>query len=572
MSLSDAEDHADTDVIRRACDQTLRSRRPCARREVLCAEPGRSHKCPAQVVGTVPEGASRTRNVCVYEKSDTVIVPKNVANKEGMPSAEQREGRAVLKWNSQSPAAIRTQSRGIASTGLLAVRRAAQSRKNLKFTALMHHIDIGLLRQSYLKLKRNAASGIDGVDWRAYGERLEERLSLLHKRIQLGSYRAQPSRRVYIPKADGSLRPLSILCIEDKVVQQAVVEVLETIYESDFMGFSYGFRPGRGQHDALDALQVALYRKQVNWILDADIRKFFDSMDHEWTLRFLQHRIGDRRLLRLIRKWLKVGIMEDGRRVRQEIGAPQGAVISPILANIYLHYVFDLWVNHWRKQNAKGDVIVIRYADDTVLGFQYKQDAEGLLEAIKTRLSGFGLALHPRKTRLLEFGRYAQERRARKGKGKAETFDFLGFTHYCSRARKNGWFKVERKTITKRMWAQLKLIKTELRRRLHRPIAETGRWLNQVIRGHMAYYAVPGNGASIASFVYHVEWLWLRALCRRSQRQRMNWSRFRRIANRYVPKIRIMHPQPLHRFDAKYTREEPSALGAHAGICAGGAG
>lgn len=331
MSLSDAEDHADTDVIRRACDQTLRSRRPCARREVLCAEPGRSHKCPAQVVGTVPEGASRTRNVCVYEKSDTAIVPKNVANKEGMPLAEQREGRAVLKWNSQSPAAIRTQSRGVASTGLLAVRRAAQSRKNLKFTALMHHIDIGLLRQSYLKLKRNAASGIDGVDWRAYGERLEERLSLLHKRIQLGSYRAQPSRRVYIPKADGSLRPLSILCIEDKVVQQAIVEVLQAIYESDFMGFSYGFRPGRGQHDALDALQVALYRKQVNWILDADIRKFFDSMDHEWTLRFLQHRIGDCRLLRLIRKWLKVGIVEDGRRVRQEIGAPKGRLSRQFL-------------------------------------------------------------------------------------------------------------------------------------------------------------------------------------------------------------------------------------------------
>jgi hypothetical protein len=295
-------------------------------------------------------------------------------------------------------------------------------------------------------------------------------------------------------------------------------------------------------------------------------------MDHTWTLRFLQHRIGDRRLLRLIRKWLKVGIMEEGSRVVQEIGAPQGAVVSPILANVYLHYVFDLWVHHWRRRNAKGDVIVIRYADDTVLGFQYKQDADALLEALGSRLSGFGLALHPDKTRLLEFGRYAQERRAKAGKGKPETFDFLGFTHYCSRARKNGWFKVERKTIAKRMRAQLQVIKTELRRRLHRPIDEIGRWINQVLKGHMAYYAVPGNGPSIASFVYRVEWLWLRSLCRRSQRRRMNWERFRIILNRYVPRVRIMHPQPLHRFDAKHTREEPSALGAHAGICTGGAG
>ena len=571
MQLSDAEDHVDADENWRVSDQTLRSRRPCARREVLCAEPGRSHKCPAMLAGSVPEGANQTRNMGVYEKSDTAIVPENTVNKGDTSLAEQWEGRAVLKWNRQPSAAIRTQSRGVASTGLLAVRRAAQRSKNLKFTALMHHIDIGLLRQSYLKLKRNAAPGIDGVVWATYGERLDERLILLHKRIHQGSYRAQPSRRVYIPKADGSQRPLSILCIEDKIVQQAVVEVLQSIYESDFMGFSYGFRPGRGQHDALDALQVALYRKQVNWILDADIRKFFDSMDHEWTLRFLQHRVGDNRLLRLIRKWLKVGIMEEGKKVRQEVGAPQGAVISPILANIYLHYVFDLWVHHWRKQKIKGDVIVIRYADDTVLGFQYKQDAEALLEAFKNRLSGFSLELHPAKTRMLEFGRYAQERRAKKGKGKPETFDFLGFTHYCSRARSNGWFKVERKTITKRMRTQLQVIKTELRRRLHRPIDETGRWINQVIRGHLAYYAVPGNCSSIASFVYRAEWLWLRALFRRSQRRRMNWSRFRKIIDRYIPRIRIMHPQPLHRFDAKHTREEPSALGAHAGICAGGA-
>jgi len=369
----------------------------------------------------------------------------------------------------------------------------AQKDKNLKFTALMHHVTVELLQQSYFKLKRDAAPGIDGAEWAGYGENLDHRLILLHRKVQQGSYRAQPARRVYIPKADGSQRPLSILCIEDKIVQQAVVEILQAIYETDFMGFSYGFRPGRGQHDALDALQAGLYRRKVKWVLDADIRKFFDSMSHEWTIRFLQHRVDDRRLLRLVRKWLKVGVMEDGKRVPQEIGAPQGAVVSPILANIYLHYVFDQWVHYWRKHYAKGDVIVIRYADDTVLGFQTPQDAKALLDGLRDRLDRFGLSLHPDKTRLLEFGRFAQEDRARAGRGKPETFDFLGFTHYCSRARTNGWFKVARKTIAKRMRAQLQAVKTELRRRLHRPIKETGLWLNQVVRGHMAYYAVPGS-------------------------------------------------------------------------------
>jgi RNA-directed DNA polymerase len=446
----------------------------------------------------------------VYEKSDIAIVPKKAANKEGFPSAERLEGRAVLKWNVQQPAAVRTQSRVAASIRLLAVRRAAQSNKNLKFTALMHHIDVQLLQECYYKLKRNAAPGIDGLSWASYGEKLDERLILLHKEIHQGSYRARPARRVHIPKADGSQRPLSILCIEDKIVQQAVVEVLQAIYETDFMGFSYGFRPGRGQHDALDALQAALYRKQVNWILDADIRKFFDSMDHDWTLRFLQHRVGDKRLLRLIRKWLKV-----------------------------------------------GDIIVIRYADDTILGFQYKRDADSLLKLLESRLAGFSLSLHPAKTRLLQFGRYAQERRAKNGKGKPETFDFLGFTHYCSRAIKNGWFKVVRKTVARRMRVQLQEVKTELRRRLHRPLPETGRWLGQIIRGHMAYYAVPDNIGSVSSFVYHVRWLWYRALCRRSQRRRMNWTRFNKICERFFPPVRIMHPQPLHRFDAKTRERSP---------------
>lgn len=484
------------------------------------------------------------------EKSDMTIVPKNIANKERIASAERWEGRVIPKGNGRQNAASWTQSQGIASTGLLAVRQAAQRDKGKQFTALLHHVDIALLRKSYFELKRNAAPGIDEVSWQQYGKKLEERLQALHERVHRGNYRAKPARRVYIPKADGSERPLSILCLEDKIVQQAVVHVLNAIYEADFMGFSYGFRPGRGQHEALDALHVALCRKKVNWVLDADIRKFFDSMDHDWTIRFLQHRIADPRLLRLIRKWLKVGVWEDGRRVEQRRGAPQGAVVSPILANVYLHYAYDLWVHQWRRRHARGDVAVIRYADDTVLGFQHRWDAEAFRRALEERLRRFGLELHPDKTRLLRFGRYAHEARAREGKGKPETFDFLGFTHYCTRARRNGWFVVGRRTIAKRLRAQLAEIKEQLRRRLHRPLHETGQWLSRVLRGHMAYYAVPGNGPSISSFVYRVGWLWIRALRRRSQRSRMSWERFARLRARYFPPVRILHPQPMHRFDA----------------------
>lgn len=491
------------------------------------------------------------------EKSDEGVVPEKRPNKGGMPPAEAVEGRTSPKGNGGRTTAVRTQSRAAASNGLAAVRQAARQSREVRFTALLHHITIELLEQSYFALKRNSAPGIDGVTWQAYGENLAEKLTELHARIHRGGYRARPARRTDIPKPDGSQRPLSILCLEDKIVQQAVVFVLEAIYEADFMGFSYGFRPGRGQHDALDALHAGIYRRRVNWVLDADIQGFFDAMSHEWILRFLRHRIADKRILRLIAKWLKVGITEDGQVTRSSRGTPQGAVISPILANIYLHYVFDLWSDAWRRKKASGDVIVIRYADDIVLGFQHEREAQAFLHDLQARMRAFELALHPDKTRLIRFGRHAAEQRRRLGQGKPETFDFLGFTHFCTRSRKYGSFVIGRKTIKKRMRAKLQVIKMELRRRLHHSIAETGAWLRRVLTGHLNYYAVSGNDPSLWWFFTQVRWHWLRTLRRRSQRAFMSWETFTRRTNRFFPPIRILHPLPCHRFDARTRGRSP---------------
>jgi RNA-directed DNA polymerase len=485
------------------------------------------------------------------ENSDGAIVPEKRPNKEGLPSAEAGEGRAPPKGNGGETAAARTQRRETASNGLIAVRRAARQSKSVRFTALLHHITIDLLKQSYLSLERDSAPGIDGVTWQAYGENLEEKLKDLHDKVHRGCYRARPARRTYIPKADGSKRPLSILCLEDKIVQQAVATVLEAIYEEDFLGFSYGFRPGRGQHDALDALHVGILRRQVNWVLDADIRGFFDAMAHAWIIRFLEHRIADKRILRLIAKWLKVGIVEDGHRTRGTCGAPQGAVISPILANVYLHYVYDLWVHRWRQTKASGDMIVIRYADDTIVGFQHEHEARAFLDDLKERMRKFELALHPDKTRLIRFGRNAARQRETRGEGKPETFDFLGFTHFCTRSRKTGTFVIGRKTIKKRMRAKLLAIKTELRRTMHDPIAKTGAWVKQMLKGHLNYFAVSGNHPSLWWFFNEVKRLWLASLMRRSQTARLSWERFIRLVARFFPPIRTLHPLPCHRFDAR---------------------
>ena len=456
------------------------------------------------------------------------------------------------------------------SPGLERVRQAARGQKKEKLTALLHHVDTGLLRFAYLALKHEAAPGADGVTWREYGETLERKLVDLHGRIHRGAYRAQPSRRKFIPKPDGRQRPLGIASLEDKIVQRALVEVLNAIFEEDFLGFSYGFRPGRSQHDALDALAVGIEHGKVSWILDADIAGFFDTVSHDWLIRFVEHRIGDRRVIRLIRKWLTAGVMEDGVVTPGTVGTPQGAVISPLLANIYLHYVFDLWANQWRRRHAQGTVILVRYADDIVAGFEHAADAERFLAALRQRLAAFALTLHPDKTRLIEFGRDTAANRERRGLGKPETFNFLGFTHICGRSRK-GRFQLRRKSRRDRMQAKLHELKAELSRRWHEPIPKQGQWLKQVVTGWFNYHAVPTNGPALCAFRDHVVELWLRALRRRCQKDRTPWERMRRIANQWLPGPRILHPWPNRRFAVKHPRWEPDALIGPVRFCAGGA-
>ena len=392
------------------------------------------------------------------------------------------------------------------------------------------------------------------MTWEQYGEEVEERLQDLHDRIHRGAYRAQPSRRTYIPKADGRQRPLGIAALEDKIVQQAVVTVLNQIYEEDFLGFSYGFRPGRSQHDALDALTVGLRRKKVSWVLDPDVRGFFDNVSHEWLVKFVEHRVADRRIIRLIQKWLQAGVSEEGEWMETKVGTPQGAVVSPLLANIYLHYVFDLWVNQWRRKWAQGDMIVVRYADDAVLGFEHRRNAEAFLEQLRERMRKFGLELHPEKTRLIEFGRFAEDRRKRRGEGKPETFDFLGFTHICGKTRKGQWFTVRRQTVKKRLRSKLQAVRQELRKRWHERIAETGDWLRSVVQGYFNYHAVPGNFVALQVFRREIARAWLEVLRHRSQRHRLPWERYRSILDRYLPLPRILHPEPGVRFDARHSR------------------
>src|SRR5712664_555239 len=435
----------------------LRSRRPQTRLEASCTRTGRPRRRLLPTSSrTAGEGLGRKARMHVTEESDSGVLPMNHSNKVEQSMAESEEGRPLIKENIHQSSTRPTQSGARVSQGLAGVRKVAREHKEIKFTALLHHVTVDLLRDSFSSLKRKAAPGVDGMTWQAYENGLEGRLADLHSRVHRGAYRAQPSRRGYIPKADGRQRPLGIAALEDKIVQQAVVTILNQIYEVDFRGFSYGFRPGRNPHQALDALSVGLHRKRVNWVLDADIRGFFDQMSHEWTLKFVQHRVADRRILRLIQKWLKAGVSEDGQWSETKVGTPQGAVVSPLLANVYLHYVFDLWVEAWRKKVARGDVIVVRYADDLVLGFQYRTDAERFLQAFRERLAKFGLELHADKTRLIEFGRFAARDRKYRGEGKPETFTFLGFTHFCGQLNSRRAFIVWRITAKKRMVRSLK--------------------------------------------------------------------------------------------------------------------
>src|SRR5665213_1811872 len=490
------------------------------------------------------------------EKSDPAIVAVKQANEIGKPVEESVEPRAGAEENAGQGGTLRTPSRVGASPGLDRVRQAARLKKKERFTALLHHVDVDRLRGAYLALKREAAPGVDGVTWADYGQDLEARLEDLHGRVHRGAYRARPSRRRFIPKADGKLRPLGIAAVEDKIVQRALTEVLNAIYEADFLGFSYGFRPGRGQHDALDALAVAIERKRVNWVLDADISDFFTGLEQSWLVKFLEHRIADKRVLRLIQKWLRAGIIEDGEWSSTEAGTAQGASVSPLLANVYLHYVFDLWADQWRRRHARGDVVLSRFADDYVAGFQHREDAERFLADLRDRFAEFGLELHPDKTRLIEFGRFAARDRQRRGDRKPETFSFLGFTHICATDR-HGRFKLKRVTSKKKMHAKLKSVKTEMRRRMHHPIPEQGRWLARVMQGHYNYYAVPDNSEALHGIRRRVIRLWLQALRRRSQKDRLTWERMHRLARRWLPPPRILHPWPDRRFDARTQGRSP---------------
>jgi len=481
-------------------------------------------------------------------KSDSPTVPVKSSNNTGPLVTEGMEGRELAKGNLLEQNASRIQSRSNALSALGRVRQAAAKDKKLRFTALLHHIyNLETLRMAYFSLKKEASPGVDGETWQHYGEELASNLQDLSERLKRGAYRAKPVRRVYIPKADGRQRPLGVTALEDKIVQRAAVEVLNAIYETDFLGLSYGFRPGRSQHQALDALYTGLLTRKVNWVLDLDIRGFFDHLSHEWLVKFIEHRIADQRVVRLIQKWLNAGVLEDGKRIRVEEGAPQGGSASPLLANVYLHYVFDLWVQAWRRKRAHGDMIVVRFADDIVLGFQGKSDADQFRVELDERMRKFNLVLHPEKTRLLEFGPFAINNRQRRGEGKPETFNFLGFTHICIKKRSNGKFTVLRQTIRKRLQAKLNAVKTELQRRMHEPIPEQGKWLQAVVRGHIRYYGVPMNTPALTLFRFRVGWLWQRALSRRSQNGRVLWDRMRRLVNRWLPLPTVCHPYPLRR-------------------------
>ena len=460
------------------------------------------------------------------------MAAKATSRPEGRPRAPRSPEETARDW---------TQGQMLPPAGLDRVKEAAAGSRQTQFTALLHHVDAHALERAYRRQRKAAAPGIDGVTVEAYGRDLEANLRDLKDRIHRGAYRPKPVRRVHIPKADGGKRPLGLPALEDKIVQGAVAEVLSAIYEADFLDCSYGFRPGRNAHDALAAVQKAVMAERANWVLDADIRSFFDSVDHDWLLRMLAHRTADRRILELIRRWLKAGVLEEGIYADTVEGTPQGAGISPLLANIFLHYVLDLWVAQWERRHATGPMRLVRYADDFVLTFQKQQDAERMMVDLAQRLAEFGLHLHEGKTRLVRFGRYAAEQRRNGGEGRPETFDFLGFTHYCATSRE-GRFVVKRRTQRKRKIRKLKALRQEMKRRMHEPLRDQQSWLLRVLRGHYAYYGIPGNSRALAAFRHEVERAWLATLRRRSQRPHLPWSRFRHWLELFpLPEPRLTH-------------------------------
>ena len=515
-----------------------------------------------------------------HEKSDPAIVAMKPANKVEQLAAEQSaaeptaaepvEPRVGTKGNACQQTMPWAQSQTSMPHALERIRKVARERKKEKFISLSHHISIDLLEDAFYELKVDAAPGVDRLTWKDYEADLERNLEDLHNRVRSGAYRARPSRRVYIPRPDGRQRPLAVAALEDKIVQRAVVTLLNAIYEEDFLGVSYGFRPGRSTHDALDALCVGIHSKKMSFILDADIRSFFDEINQEWLIRFLEHRIGDRRIIRLIQKWLKAGVMEDGVVTVSDRGTGQGSVISPLLANIYLHYALDLWALRWRRREVTGDMIFVRYADDFIVGFQHESDARRFLDEMRERLGKFALSLHPEKTRLIEFGRFAAERRKRRGFGKPETFNFVGFTFICGKTRA-GKFQIKRKTRRDRMRAKLTMIKEEMWRRMHQPIPQQGKWLWYVVNGYFNYHAVPTNARALHVFRHQIADLWRRTLRRRSQKDRMTWERMTQLVDDWLPKPIILHPWPSDRFAVTHPRWKPYAGKPPVRLCAGGA-
>jgi group II intron reverse transcriptase/maturase len=522
-----------------------------------------NRESPQPPTGNGPEGRAgkaKSPKPAMYGcgQSDNSVVPTKLLNKMGDAMAEAVEERGLTKENADQQNAPRTQcrTRGVPSA-LERVRQAALRSRNEQFSSLFHHITTERLKAAFLKIKQDAAPGVDGVTWEQYVENLDKNVENLHVRLQRGAYRAKPSRRTYIPKPDGRQRPLGVATLEDKIVQRAVAEVLNAIYEVDFLGFSYGFRPRRQAHQAIDALAIGIRFKKISWILDADVRGYFDSIDHNWMMKFMEHRVIDKRMLRLIRKWLKAGVIEDGEWTASEAGSPQGASISPLLANIYLHYGLDLWAHQWRQRYARGDVIIVRWADDFVVGFQYEDDAKRFHADLHDRFKKFSLKLHPEKTRLIRFGRFAKrDSRRLDGRKKPETFEFLGFTHCCG-VNRNGKFMVCRITMKKRFNAKLHKVKAELRKRMHQSIAEQAKWLSSVVRGYYQYHAIPGNWKILGAFRTQVTRMWYKTLRRRSQKSRLNWDRMTKIADAVLPPAKILHPWPEQRFAATIRGRSP---------------
>lgn len=475
------------------------------------------------------------------EESDAGMVPEKSAKTRVTP-VESMEGRPAAEGKSALRNAPRAQDREGALTQVERIGQRAKEKKGERFENLLSAIKAPLLKEAYQRLRKDAASGVDEVTWKEYGEALDARVHDLQDRIHRGSYHPQPVRRVHIPKGTGT-RPLGIPTLEDKVVQQAARMVLEPIYEREFMGFSYGYRPGRSPHKALTAVAELISRK-TSWVLDADIRSFFDTIDHEWMKQFIEHRIGDKRMVRLLMKWLHAGVLEDGELHEVKAGTPQGGIISPLLANLYLHYVLDLWANQWRKRHARGEVYIVRYADDLVMGFQYEQDARAMREALATRFAKFGLELHPDKTRVIRFGRFALEGAKSEGRTRPETFDFLGFTHIASVAR-NGKFLLKRRTSRKKRKAKLMLLREAIRERRHEPVRAQHKWLASVLQGHYRYYGVPTNSLALKQFREQVRVTWHRQLQHRSQRAAWSRVQLAKFEKHFpLPSPRIHHPWP----------------------------